>query len=134
MRAVDEDAQARAVVHQRAQRLGPERFRRQAGQLRLGVGEQPVDRLLQRALRRIERRGLVFETGVVMLQPRPVQPVDLRDPLDPSLAPAGEPHMAGSAVDEGSALVRPTPLQSHLATELAGQPLVGRQAVADCAF
>ena len=42
--------------------------------------------------------------------------------------------VGGSAVDEGSALVRPTPLQSHLATELAGQPLVGRQAVADCAF
>ena len=77
------------MVYERAQRLGPERFGRQPGQLRLGVGEQAVDRLPQSALRLMERRGLVFETGVVMLQPRPVQPVDLRDPPDPYLAPAG---------------------------------------------
>ena len=66
-----------------------------------------------------------------MLQPHLVQPVDLRDPLDPSPAPAGEPHMPGRAVDERAPLMGPTPLQDHLAVELAGQSLVGREAIAD---
>ena len=57
---------------------------RQGGQLPFGVREQAVDRLLQLALRRVELRRLAFEPGVVMPQPRLVQPVDRRDPLDPS--------------------------------------------------
>ena len=72
------------------------------------------------------------ESGVVMLQPRLVQPVDLRDPLDPSLAPAPEPHMAGRARSmKDLRWMGPTPLEDHLAVELAGQFLVGREAIAD---
>ena len=66
-----------------------------------------------------------------MHQPRIVQPVDLGDPLDPTLAPAREPDTAGGTVDEATPLVRPAPLKDHLAVEFAGQPLVGREAVAD---
>ena len=112
--------------------FAPARSVRHAGQLRFGVCEQLVDRLLQFGVRRIERRRLAFEreSGVVMLQPRIVQPVDLRDPLDPSSAPPGEPHMPGRAVDKAAPLMGPAPLQDHLAVELAGQSLVGREAIA----
>ena len=87
--------------------------------------------LALRALRRVEGRCLAFETGIVMLQPRLVQPEDVRDPLDPTPAPSGEPHMAGRTLDEVAPLVAPAPAQDDLAGELAGQLPVGAVAVAD---
>ena len=58
LRAVDEDAQALAMVQQRAQRLALARVLRQGGQLPPGFREQAVERFLQRGLRRVERRAL----------------------------------------------------------------------------
>ena len=65
------------------------------------------DRLLEIVLRRVERRCLKFETGIVLFQPRLAQPEDLRDPLDPSLAPLGQLHLAGRALDKISPYVTP---------------------------
>ena len=42
------------------------RLLRQAGKLPFGLREQAVERLLQRALRRVERRRLALDPGVVM--------------------------------------------------------------------
>ena len=55
LRAVDEHAQPFAMVQQRAQRPALARLVRQADQLPGGLREQAVERLLQRALRRVER-------------------------------------------------------------------------------
>ena len=63
------------------------RLVRQAGEFPRGLREQAVERLLQCALRCVERRRLALDPGVVMLQPRLVQAVERRDQLDPSLAP-----------------------------------------------
>ena len=130
LRLVDEHAQPLAVIDQRAQRLGPARGVRQPCQLRLGVGEQAGERRFQRALRRVELPRLCLANRGVMRQTCIVEPVELRDALDPSLAPAPEPDMAGGTVEEGTSLVRPAPAQHHLAVELVRQALVGREAVA----
>ena len=50
-----------------------------------------------------------------MLQPRLVQPVDRRDPLDPSLAPVRQSHLAGRALDKIAAHMGPTECKGHLA-------------------
>ena len=108
---VDEDAQPFAVVEQRAQRLCPTVLVRQAGQFRLGVREQALDCLPELALRRVEGPCPAFESGVVMLQPFVVQPVDRRDPLDPSFAPMRQRLLAGRALDEVAPLVSPAPAE-----------------------
>ena len=66
-----------------------------------------------------------------MLQPRLVQAVDRRDPLDPTLAPLRQPHLAGSALDKVSPLVAPAPCKGYLAPAKALQLLVGAITVAD---
>ena len=104
---VDEDTQPFAVVEQRVQRLCPTVLVRQAGQLRLGVREQAFDRLGELAPCRVEGPCLALEGGVVMLQPVVVQVVDERDPLDPFLAPFGQRHLAGRALDEVASLMCP---------------------------
>ena len=93
------------MFRQGAQRLAFARGVGQGGQLR--VGEQALDRLSKIVLRRVERRCLKFEPGVVMLQPCVVQPEDLRDPLDLSLTPLRQPLLAGRAVDKVPANMRP---------------------------
>ena len=104
-RAVDEDAQPLAMVDERAQGLALARLVGQAGELPFGLREQAVERLLQRALCRVERR-VWRSSPAVMLQPRLVQAVDRRDPLDPSPAPfrQAEPaaHSIHRAVDEAN--------------------------------
>ena len=119
------------MVQQRAQRPALARLVRQADQLPGGLREQAVERLLQRALRRVERRRLALATGVVMLQPRPVQAVDRSDPLDPSLAPARQSHLAGRALDKIAAHMGPTECKGHFALAKASESLVGAIAVAD---
>ena len=79
---------------ERAQGLALARLVGQAGELPFGLREQAVERLLQRALRRVERRRLALKPGAVMLQPRLVQAVDRRDPLDPSPAPFRQADLA----------------------------------------
>ena len=66
-----------------------------------------------------------------MLQPRLVQPVDLRDPLDPSPAPARQSHLAGRALDKIAAHMGPAECKGHLALAKASESLVGAIAVAD---
>ena len=112
MRPVDEDAQPLAMVDERAQRPGFARVARQGCQFRLGVGEQVVERLLQFARALPERRLLAFAAGVVMFQPRLVQPEDPGDPLDPCLAPLRQPFLAGRAVDKIAARVAPDMLHA----------------------
>ena len=68
------------MIHQRAQRLALARLVGQAGELLFGLREQAVERLLQPALRRIERWRLALKAGVVMLQTRLVQAVDSSTP------------------------------------------------------
>ncbi len=101
VRLVDEDAQPLAMFRQEAHARGV----RQGGQLR--VGEQALDRFLKIVLGRVERRCLKSEPGIVMLQPCVVQPEDLCDPLDPSLTPLRQPHLASRAVDKVSPCVAP---------------------------
>ncbi len=96
------------MVQQRAQRLALARLRRQGRQFPCGLREQVLERLLQGGLRRVERRVLPFENGVVMRQARLVQAIDQRNPLDPSLTPRRQPLLAGGAVDIIAALMRPT--------------------------
>ena len=69
--------------------------------------------------------------GVVVLQPRVVQPVDRRDALDPSLAPVRQSHLAGRALDKIAAHMGPTECKGHLALAKASESLVGAIAVAD---
>ena len=95
------------------------------GTLPGGLREQAVERLLQRALRRVERRRLALDHGVVMSQPRLVQAVDRRDPLDPSLAPVRQSHLAGRALDKIAAHMGPTECKGHLALAKASESLVG---------
>ena len=64
-----------------------------------GLREQAVERLLQCALRCVERRRLALDPGVVMLQPRLVA-VERSDQFDPSLAPLRQFHLAGRALDK----------------------------------
>ena len=75
------------MIEERAQRLALAGLVRQGGEFTLGLREQGVDRPIQRGLHRVERRRLMLEAGVVVAEPRAVQPVDFRDPLDPSFAP-----------------------------------------------
>ena len=96
------------MVDERAQGLALARLVGQAGELPLGLREQAVERLLQRALCRVERRRLALKPGAVMLQPRLVQAVDRRDPLDPSPAPFRQADLAGRALDKIAPLMRPT--------------------------
>ena len=58
---------------------------------------------------------LALDHGVVMSQPRLVQAVDRRDPLDPSLAPVRQSHLAGRALDKIAAHMGPTECKGHLA-------------------
>jgi len=106
-RSVDEDAQPLAVVHERTQRLGLAGQVREDDQFTLGLHEQGVDRPLQRGLRRVERRRLALATRIVMLQPISVQPVDLRDPLDPPLAPLRQLRLPGGGLDKIAAHMTP---------------------------
>ena len=119
------------MVQQRAQRPALARLVRQADQLPGGLREQAVERLLQRALRRVERRRLALDHGVVMSQPRLVQAVDRRDPLDPSLAPVRQSHLAGRALDKIAAHMGPTECKGHFALAKASESLVGAIAIAD---
>ena len=82
-------------------------------------------------LRRVERRRLALDHGVVMSQPRLVQAVDRRDPLDPSLAPVRQSHLAGRALDKIAAHMGPTECKGHLALAKASESLVSTVAVAD---
>ena len=88
-----------------------------------GLREQAVERLLQCALRCVERRRLALDPGVVMLQPRLVQAVERRDQLDPSLAPLRQFHLAGRALDKIPAHVGPTERKDHQPPEKTHQPL-----------
>ena len=77
---------------------------------------------------RLEPSGTVrCVTSVIELG----QPVDLRDPLDPSPAPARQSHLAGRALDKIAAHMGPAECKGHLALAKAGEPLVGAIAVAD---
>ena len=103
----------------------------QAGELPFGLPEQAVERLLQRALCRVERRRLALKPGAVMLQPRLVQAVDRRDLLGPSPAPFRQADLAGRALDKIAPLMRPTERKGHQPPAKASEPLVGAIAVAD---
>ena len=103
------------------QRLCPTVLVRQAGQLRLGVREQALDRLGELALCRVEGPCLALEGGVVMLQPVVVQVVDERDLLDPFLAPFGQRHLAGRALDEVASLMCPEMLHATSLGVCCGQ-------------
>ena len=107
------------------------RLVRQAGEFPRGLREQAVERLLQCALRCVERRRLALDPGVVMLQPRLVQAVERRDQLDPSLAPLRQFHLAGRALDKIPAHVGPAERKDHQPPEKTHQPLVCAVAVAD---
>ena len=65
-----------------------------------------------------------------MSQPRLVQAVDRRDPLDPSLAPVRQSHLAGRALDKIAAHMGPTECKGHLALAKASESLVGAIAIA----
>ena len=119
------------MIHQRAQRLALARLVGQAGELLFGLREQAVERLLQPALRRIERWRLALKAGVVMLQTRLVQAVEHRDLLDPSLAPLRQAHLAGRALDKVAPLMAPAERKGHQPLAKASEPLVSTVAVAD---
>ncbi len=128
---VDEDAQPLAMVEKGAQRPGLARMVRQGGQFRFGLREQALDRLVQLARRRPERRRLTFAAGVVQFKPLPVQAVDRRDPPDPSLAPFLQPRLARRSLDKIAALMTPTVSENRLVPEKANEALVRAVAVAD---
>ena len=76
--------------------------------------EQLPERALQFAMRRRERRVpmIGIETGAVLFQPRPVQPVKPRDAPGPAPLPLRQRLVAGRALDEIPSRVDPNMLHS----------------------
>ena len=95
--------------------------------------EQLPERALQFAMRRRERRVpmIGIETGVVLFQPRPVQPVKPRDAPGPAPLPLRRRLVAGRALDEIPARMRPTERERHKPRRVLGQFLVGAVPVAN---
>jgi len=127
---VDEHAQPLAVVQQRAQGLGLRRGFRKLPQLALGFREQRGDRALQLGLRRLEPRRRE-PAGIEAAEPDGVQPVDLRDPVDPFVAPLRQLRPPGRALQEIAPGVSPAEAQDDEAGQQARQLLVRAVAVAD---
>ena len=94
------------MVQQRAQRPALARRVRQAGQLPFAASANRPSSASFSAPCAASNAGVwrLIVTGVVMSQPRLVQAVDRRDPLDPSLAPVRQSHLAGRALDKIAAL------------------------------